>query len=51
MNSFTRALVSDLAPEIDDGRVDAAFANTFATLSGLGARTVDCRLEFRHNCK
>lgn len=51
LHHFARALVSDLAPEISDARIDLSFASTFASIAGLGACEVDCKLEFRHTCR
>jgi hypothetical protein len=51
LTSFSRLLVSQLAPEIPEQRVQVAVAEL---LGGVGAnvpKPVDVRLEFKHVCK
>jgi hypothetical protein len=54
LSDFGKELVAECAPEVDDARFSAAFANTLARVSNTQAhptRALDVKLEFRHVCR
>lgn len=53
LGAFTRTVVSNVAPNAPEDRVEAAFIRAYASLADAGfvAKAPDLRIEFRHVCK